>query len=79
MLRYFILPTAVLVLITSAVAHGLRSNRWGPSADLKAAGDRLQTVPADMGDWASTPESIDPRQLEVAEVTAHLSRRYVNR
>jgi hypothetical protein len=79
MLRYFVLPTAVLVLIVSGVAHGLRINRWGAPRDLEAAGDRLATVPTVIGDWESTPQQIDPRQLEVAEATAHLARRYVNR
>ncbi len=79
MLRYFVIPTAALVLIVSGVVQGFRTNRWGTSQDLQAAGDRLASVPAVIGDWESTPESIDPRQLEVAEVTAHLARRYVNR
>jgi hypothetical protein len=78
-LRNLLIPTAALILIASGVAHGLRINRWGPSQDLQDAGKRLANVPTVIGDWESTPESINPRQLEVAEATAHLALRYVNR
>jgi hypothetical protein len=78
-LRFILLSAAALVLVGSAVAHGLRTNRWGPPRDLQAASDRLAKIPTVIGDWESTPEEIDPRQLEVAEATGHLSRRYVNR
>jgi hypothetical protein len=77
--RNLVIPTAVLILLITGVAHGLRTNRWYAPPDLQAAGKRLESVPVVIGDWESTPESVDPRQLEVAEVTAHLARRYVKR
>jgi hypothetical protein len=79
MQRYFIIPAVALILITSGLVQGYRIHRWGPPRDLRAAGDRLATVPAVIGDWESTTDTIDPRQLEVAEATAHLARCYVNR
>jgi hypothetical protein len=77
--RYLVLPAAAAVLIASAVAHGLLTNRWGPSAELRAAADRLGAVPARIGEWQGHDLEVNPRQLAVAEAVGHLSRRYVNR
>jgi hypothetical protein len=78
-LRILVFPAAAAVLIASAVAHGVLSNRWGPPKDLRVACDRLSTVPEVIGDWESRPMEVDPRQLEVAEAVGHLGRLYVNR
>ena len=79
MLRSLVLPAAAAVLVASAVAHGVFTNRWGPPRDLRAASDRLANVPEVIGDWEARPMEVDSRQLAAAEAYGHLARRYVNR
>jgi hypothetical protein len=69
---------AVLVAGVAAV-EGLRSNRWGPSADMQAAVARLDRVPAGFGDWEGVDKPLDRKVVEVAEAQGIVSRHYTNR
>jgi hypothetical protein len=73
------LLAAAAVLVASGLAHGLRTGRWGPPADLDAAAARLGRLPAAAGDWEAQDMAMDRRHLDAAGVAGHLSRRYVNR
>jgi hypothetical protein len=79
MVRVLIVLAAFAVLGAAAVAHGLRTDRWGESADLRAAADRMAQIPARVGDWDSEPFTLDPRQVEAAQVAGVFSRRYTHR
>jgi hypothetical protein len=78
MLRLLSILAAAAILIASGVVHGLRTDRWGLDPDLEAAAARLDKVADNVGEWHSRPTEMDRRQLKQAEVTAHISRNYVN-
>jgi hypothetical protein len=76
--RFLTVLAAFAILAAAAVGHGLRTDRWGPPADLKAAADRLSGVPMTVGDWHAEADDLDPRTIEVARVAGYLNRRYVH-
>jgi hypothetical protein len=76
MIRSALIVAAVAALAVAGVIEGLRSNRWGESADVKEAAARLDNVPAAFGPWASTEVPMNPRVLQVAEAVGHCSRLY---
>src|SRR5262249_16950596 len=60
--------------------HGFWTGRWGtPTADPSAAAARLDSVPRTIGSWDSVDMEVDSAQLDAAQVTGYLSRRYVDR
>ncbi|HBI43176.1 MAG TPA: hypothetical protein DDY78_10020 [Planctomycetales bacterium] len=79
MTRFLPLIVAVSAVVAAGVMHGLRTDRWGAKADVKAAAARLDDVPLKVGEWEGRPMEIDARQLTVAEADGHLSRYYVHR
>jgi hypothetical protein len=79
MLRSVLIIVALGILVAGGIVEGLQSNRWGPSDDLKAAAARLANVPTTVGPWQSIENSMDERQLKVAEAVGHLSRIYTNK
>jgi Protein of unknown function (DUF3485) len=79
MTRLLPLIVAVSAVVAAGVMHGLRTDRWGAKADVKAAAARLDDVPLKVGEWEGRPMEIDARQLTVAEADGHLSRYYVHR
>jgi hypothetical protein len=76
MLRPVLIVAAVAALAVAGVVEGVRSNRWGEPADLRAAADRLNTVPAVFGTWTSTDQPMPEKVLKVAEAIGHVSRVY---
>lgn len=74
-----IVGAAAVVMVTAAVVEGMRTNRWGPSADTQAAARKLDRVPANFGDWVGHDSPIDEKIMRVAEATGTVSRQYVNR
>ncbi len=79
MMRVFLYATGFLLLATSGVLHGLLINRWGSSGELKAAVARCEDVAMNVGDWEAQATTLDARQLAVADIGGHMSRRYTNR
>jgi hypothetical protein len=79
-LRQLALPlAAALVLIAVATwIHGALTDRWGMDRpqQLDEFSARLKGVPKVIGDWEGVEAEIDPRQLEAARVTGHVSRTY---
>jgi hypothetical protein len=79
-LRQLALPlAAALILIAVATwIHGALTDRWGMDrpAELEQFSQRLKGVPKVIGDWEGVDAPIDPRQLEAARVTGHVSRTY---
>jgi hypothetical protein len=70
---------AIAVVLSFGVAQGLWSHRWIASRDLEDAVARLGRVPAEASEWEGQDEVFDPRQLEQAEISGHVLRRYQNR
>jgi hypothetical protein len=70
---------ALPLVVTAGVAEGLWEGRWAASEDLQRATARLGEVPLAVGDWQGQAEELDPAQVERAEFTGYLLRRYVHR
>jgi hypothetical protein len=78
-MKRFLLPIIFLVVLTVyGIAEGLWTNRLFPSEDLERAASRVSRVPRTVGDWEGTDQELDARQVARAEMTAYVSRRYVN-
>jgi hypothetical protein len=76
-------PLAVVLVaaltIFSGVIHGRMSNRWGPSADLIAAADKLERIPRQFGDWRlKSSEELNPMTRNMLECAGYLVRQYEN-
>jgi hypothetical protein len=71
--------TVLAALVSSGVVQGLWTNRWASTAALERATARMAGLPMTLGDWDGRPGEVDPRQLDVADVSGCLCRHYVNR
>lgn len=70
---------AVLTLASGAVA-GVFNNRWGPRADLAAAGQRIDQLPGTLGDWESqSAEPVDKGAAQMLQCAGSTVRTYQNR
>lgn len=65
-------------VLASGVAHGLSTGRWGTSADVTAAVDRMKALPRSVGDWRGDDMDLDPGQVNRAGIQGHVLRRYTN-
>jgi hypothetical protein len=74
--RILLFIVAVALLASIGIAHGVVTGRWGESAELLAACDKLQATTIDVDGWKSAPAPIDQRQLDVAGARASMSRLY---
>lgn len=79
MLRIGLIGCALGVLVTAAVVEGVRSNRWGPTDDLRAAAERLGRLPRSTGAWDGTDVPLDPKVLQQTEAVGVVSRTYRHR
>ena len=69
---------AALTLAGGAVA-GRFENRWGQGVDLAAAGERLDRIPAQFGDWTlEDSQSLSPDVVEMLQCSGSVSRLYRN-
>jgi hypothetical protein len=66
-LRPVPIAAAVVILVVTGLAHGLRTDRWGLAAQLEAATSRLQNIPQVAGAWEGKPVPLDERQLKIAQ------------
>ena len=48
--------TAFVVLSASGVVHGIWAERWSPSPQLRAAVERVEQVPLQVGEWTGNEE-----------------------
>lgn len=76
MRRTLIVIAAFGILGAAAVAHGLRTDRWGTPADLQAASAKLQELPKTVGDWTSKDVHISDQEIKIAQVAGYLARVY---
>jgi hypothetical protein len=73
------LLAAIAVVVSSGAYQGVWSHRWTASREIAAAVARLDRVPREFGDWVGVDAKIDERELELAEIAGHVSRRYRRR
>jgi hypothetical protein len=79
MLRTLPAWTGVTLVVACGLAEGLWSGRWHTSDAPQRAAERLAEVPLAVGDWQGEAKELGAEQAAKAEITGHLSRRYVNR
>jgi hypothetical protein len=75
--RVILFLVAITLVISSGVAHGLRTDRWGSPRD-RGPLLALDRVPLAIGDWRGRAEAVDPRMLDSAELDGCLMRGYEN-
>jgi hypothetical protein len=79
MYRWLMVVMASAIVGAAGYVHGLRTDRWGESNELTQAVARIQSIPAQFGDWESQPNELDPRQLQIGEIAGYASRVFENR
>lgn len=75
--RWVVIGLAAAGLVGAAVLE--RQLSGTKSGDVQAAAAKLDAVPKEFGDWTSTENPIDDKQLRVAEAAGHVSRVYTHR
>ncbi|MBY0457223.1 MAG: EpsI family protein [Gemmataceae bacterium] len=79
MTRWLVIVVAVAGLLAAAVFEGIRSNRWGASAETRAAAEKLNGIPITFGSWSGTETPLSEKVVRVAEATGYVSRVYEHR
>lgn len=76
MRRYVVPALAMVMIVGTGVVHGMRIGRWQQSPAIAEAVSRLESIPAEVGDWQAEEASAGARPADVA---GQICRRYVNR
>jgi hypothetical protein len=78
-MQIWIKIAAAILLIASGTVHGVWTHRWsGEPALLQEMGKRLNELPQRFGDWTGADLIVTKEQLQIAEASGILSRRYTN-
>ena len=82
MKRYWFVLGIVLVAaltILSGVLQGRMRNRWGPSADVLSAANKLAEIPSQFGDWRlQSSEELGETAANMLECAGYIVRNYEN-
>lgn len=78
-MRFLACVAAIAIIVSAGVFHGDRSGRWGASAELARAVDRLEGVPLEVGSWRGESFELDAQQIEIGEIAGYVARRYEDR
>jgi hypothetical protein len=70
---------ATALLLMYGVAEGVWTDRWTVPAELEQSPARLAGLPLTVGPWTGEDETLDARQVQRAELRAHVLRRYTHR
>jgi hypothetical protein len=75
------MPAVVVfvLLIATALVHGLMTERWGESRERRAAASRLDHFATTLGDWDGRAVEIDPNILPLDRAGSSVIRSYANR
>ncbi len=77
MFRPYAIVVAFLVVLTSGIVHGVWANRWGPSAELERARERMEQVPVEFGEWEMVGESqVSLKEQQIAGIVGYKRRDY---
>jgi hypothetical protein len=80
MTRTLPLLVAAVVLLVSSLLHGVWTDRWQVAEEPARFAERLEQVPRAIGDWESNEaQELDPKRVEVAQLSGYLLRTYENR
>jgi len=79
MTRWLPWLTALTLLLTAGVLHGLWTERWQPSTALAEAAARVHDVPLDIGDWQGEDVEVDMEAFAQAGARSYWARTYTNR
>jgi hypothetical protein len=71
--------TALTLLLTAGLLHGLWSERWRPSGALEEAASRLHGVPLEFGDWQGKDVEADAEAFAQAGARSYWARSYTHR
>jgi hypothetical protein len=71
-----IVGVAVLMLAAGGAVEFARSGKSASTETIQKARAMLKSLPLKVGEWTSTDEEFDAKQLEVAEASAYVYRRY---
>ena len=69
---------ALVLIIGTGLVHGSWTNRWRPAPALAALASRLDSLPAEIGEWTSVSRVLPPREQEAAGAVGYISRVYSN-
>jgi hypothetical protein len=78
----FALAISLVVALTIAagVVHGTITYRWGPNERIRAAKEKLATLPTEIGDWTMTgEEEMDEDAHAILDPFAFVLRQYTHR
>jgi hypothetical protein len=77
--RFLSIVLALALTLACGVLYGRLSNRWGPSADVRAAAAKLESIPGRFGDWKlKSREELGQSAVEMLQCVGHVSRVYVH-
>jgi hypothetical protein len=77
--HWTVLTVGVGLVLFAGVLYGNYSQRWGPPADLVAAGSHLESFPDQLGNWVLTEDlPMSDGTLAMLECAGHVNRRYLN-
>ncbi len=75
-----LLAIGILLTLSAGYVYGRYSQRWGPTVDLVAAGEHLQTMPQQVGDWQMLDElSMDVSAVDMLQCAGYTNRRYIHK
>ncbi len=78
-MRYLLIILTFLAVILPGIAHGFLTDRWFVSRQLEEFTASLANVPRDIPDWQGEDVTIDPGQIEQANISAYVARRFTHR
>lgn len=79
MRRTSLLLAAGGLLVAAGLAHGLRTDRWGQTADVGAAAARVADLPARIGDWDGAVVEVNAREFAASRAAGITARRFTHR
>jgi hypothetical protein len=79
MRAFFLLLTALAVVISAGLVHGFWIDRWQISTDLDDAAALLDRVGMDLDPWHAEAVELDPRAVRVSGASRYVMRRYTHR
>ncbi|OAI41161.1 hypothetical protein AYO40_03715 [Planctomycetaceae bacterium SCGC AG-212-D15] len=66
------------MLIGSGILHGQYTNRWGVTESAEGAVERLNRIPARVGDWQAEEHQLAADEVRSARLLGYVARRYTN-
>lgn len=79
MLQRLAMIVALGLLVSYGVFEGVWTERWLPSAELRQAQARMESIPKQVGTWESEDQTLDEDQVRIGDIGAHLVRTYTDR